>query len=94
MNNIIYMHGVPTPKYKAQQIRQDLDPDLFVDMLAGHPEHIRRAKEKYRACMAEAAKRAAREQETEESRERLLSVLGHLAVFSLLALVVTVAMVL
>lgn len=92
MNNIIYLTGVPTPKYRAQRVRQDRDQDLFVDLLAHHPEHIARARAKAEAYVMEKAREAADEVAREAERERLLSIFGHVAVFALLALMVVVAL--
>lgn len=91
-SNIIHFTGVRSPRYKAQRIRQDRDPDLFVDMLANHPAHIARAKAKYQAHMERVTQEAARERARQEDRERLLSIVGHVAVFALLALMVVVAL--
>lgn len=92
MNNIIYLTGVPTPKYRAQRVRQDRDQDLFVDLLARHPAHIARAKAKAEAYAKEKAREAEEEAAREAEREKLLSVVGHVAFFALLALMVVVAL--
>lgn len=55
MNNVVYLRGVPTPRYRIQQNNQDRDLDLFVNMLANDPEHIARAKAK--AARTERARR-------------------------------------
>lgn len=91
-NNIIPFRGIQTPRYKAQKIRQDRDQDLFVDLLAHHPEHIARARAKAEAYVMEKAREAADEVAREAERERLLSIFGHVAVFALLALMVVVAL--
>ena len=91
-NNIIQFTGIPTPRYTAQKIRQDLDQDLFVDLLASHPEHIARAKAKHEQYVMARAREAADEVARIEARERLLNIVGHIAVFALMALMVAVAL--
>lgn len=92
MGKVIYIKGVPSPQYRAQQIRQDRDQDLFVDMLNHHPDHIARSKAKGWAYVQKIAEEVAEERAREEDRERLLSVLAHISFFSLLALMVVMAL--
>lgn len=91
-NNIIQFTGIKTPRYKAQRLRQDRDQDLFVDLLANHPEHIARARAKAEAYVMEKAREAADDVAREAEREKLLFVVGHIAVFALLALMVVAAL--
>lgn len=91
-NNVIQFTGITTPRYKAQRIRQDRDQDLFVDLLANHPAHIARAKARRWEYVKAVAERAAEERAREEDREKLLSIVGQVAVFALLALMVVVAL--
>ena len=58
MKNVVYLRGVPTPRYRIQQNNQDRDQDLFVNMLANDPEHIARAKTKAERARRHSAARA------------------------------------
>lgn len=92
MNNIIQFSGIKTPRYKAQRIRQDMDQDLFVDLLANHPEHISRAKAKREEYLARKAMEAAMKSARKKEQEWLLRIFGNVAVWSLLALMVVICL--
>lgn len=92
MNNVIYLKGVPTPKYRAQRIKQDRDQDLFVDLLAHHPEHIARSKAKAQKYIEQKVQAAEDEAARQNMQEKLLSIFGHIAVFAVLALMVVIAL--
>lgn len=91
MKNIIYLKGVPTPQYRAQRIRQDRDQDLFVDMLANHPEHIARSKAKAQRYIEAKIQKAKDEADRQDLQDRLLRIFTHVAVFAVLALMVVIA---
>ena len=91
-NNVINFTGIQTPRYRAQRIRQDRDQDLFVDLLARHPGHIARAKAKREAYVKAQAREAAAEEARLEAQERTLTIVGHIAVFALLAMILAWAL--
>jgi len=84
--------GIPTPLYKAQRIRQDRDPDLFVNMLANHPMHIARAKAKAARVQAEAQARAVAQRRRQEDADQLISSLSQLSMGTTLAVILTAAL--
>lgn len=93
-DNIIQLSpkGIPTPRYHAQRIRQDRDPDLFVTMVNNHPGHIARAKAKRDRIIEAARKQAEADRLAHEDAERLTLALGQLSIGSILALTVTAAL--
>lgn len=91
-NNVIYIKGIPTPKYRAQQIKQDLDLDLFPNMLANHPEHIKRSKAKRDRIMAERKEKSEERARRAKENENMLMFLGGMTVSLLLAVITLVAL--
>ena len=93
-DNIITLapRGIPTPRYRAQQIRQDRDQDLFLNMVNSHPGHIARAKTKRDRIIQEARAKAEAERLSREEQDRLTETMAHISVGSLLALTLTAAL--
>ena len=93
-DNIIQLapRGVQTPRYRAQQIRQDRDPDLFINMINSHPGHLARAKAKRDRVIEAALAKAAAEQRSREEQDRLAQNLAQVSVGSMLALTLTAAL--
>lgn len=93
-DNIIQLapRGVQTPRYRAQRIKQDRDPDLFINMINSHPGHITRAKAKRDRIIARAKAKANADHQAHEDAERLTMALGQLSIGSILALTVTAAL--
>lgn len=97
-NNVIYINGtgavtgVPTPRYKAQKIRQDRDPDLFINMLAHHPGHIARAKEKRERILAEERAREEAARRARAENQRTISTVGQVSMATMLAMTVATAL--
>lgn len=94
MNNIVYLTGVPTPRYRVQRIRQNLDQDLFVDFLANHPEHLARSKAKGERIVAQRRRELEERRRREARRERLYDGMFLTAAGSLTAAVALVGMLL
>lgn len=86
--------GIATPRYGVQQVAQNLDPDLFINMLAKHPEHIARAKAKREQVMAERKLQMELEKAEREELERLNQKVGFLSCATTLAVTVAVALML
>lgn len=70
--DITAVRGIPTPRFPVQMAKQDLDPELFVKMLAEHPGHNERLKElRERHYATIRLQEAAEEQERTAWQERL-----------------------
>lgn len=96
-DNVISIHavrGIPTPRYRAQRIRQDQDQDLFVNLLANHEGHLARSKAKAQRVIEETMQRAEAEARAKQEAERFELFLGGLSVSTLLALTVGAALIL
>lgn len=76
--------GLATPRYGAQRVAQNLDPDLFVRMLYNHPEHIERSKEKREQILEENRRKKLAEKMAEYRKERQMVFLGFCTIVSTL----------
>lgn len=86
--------GLATPRYGAQRVAQNLDPDLFIRMLQNHPEHIERSKQKGQRIREEARQRVLAEQEEMDRKDQQMIVLGFLSGISSLVAAVAVSLLL
>lgn len=95
-NNVISISpaGIPTPRYRAQRIRQDLDQDLMLNMVNSHPGHLARARAKRDRIIEETRRQAEAEARAKQEAERFELFLGGLSVSTLLALTVGAALIL
>ena len=93
MNNIIPFAGIPTPRFKAQQIKQDLDQDLFVRMVNSHPGHIARAKAKRAQAIAAMQKEEEAARLEKEDLEKLVQTIGGLSVSTILTMAFVAALI-
>lgn len=82
--------GIVSPRYVAQKVAQNNDPDLFIDMLASHPEHIERSKEKRNRILADRIIREQMELEKKEEREALIFKMA-LGIYACVGIIFTMA---
>ena len=86
--------GIASPKFPVQQAVQNRDPDLFIDMLAHHPEHIQRSIEKRNRILEDIQKKEQEKKRREYIKDGQMITLGFLSAASILVALFAVAMLL
>lgn len=81
--------GIATPRYTTQKVAQNLNPDLFIDMLDRHPEHIARSKAKRERILEENRRKKMAASARKHRLQSQMVFLGYLSAIS--ALVATIA---
>lgn len=81
--------GIATPRYTTQKVAQNLNPDLFIDMLDHHPEHIERSKAKRERILEENRRKKMAMEAKRHRMQNQMVFLGYLSALS--ALVATIA---